>query len=222
MGRGDVQNIRIVAVMDNDNRKLCWLRRIGHDLYGNLSGLGFKYSRHESGEFHPKPEGGSDEQKLSVAILTTAWTRHNLSQQDLPLRELFQQVLPFNLREERGDYPQFTCKKGYDRVVEIDCAEVDTLCLNIWLVDRHSVESLRLVEDQTNSDWRRLHSEKIETGKEWLLLVEAYDMTAPLPPLREEELPPFNYTEADKARLLGKIRFREYLAIRNRELGLKS
>ncbi len=185
-------------------------------------GLSFKYSRHESGEFHPKPEGGSDEQKLSVAILTTAWTRHNLSQQDLPLRELFQQVLPFNLREERGDYPQFTCKKGYDRVVEIDCAEVDTLCLNIWLVDRHSVESLRLVEDQTNSDWRRLHSEKIETGKEWLLLVEAYDMTAPLPPLREEELPPFNYTEADKARLLGKIRFREYLAIRNRELGLKS
>lgn len=207
MGKGDVQNIRIVAVRDNDKRNLCWLTRNGCDLYGNLWGLGFHYSRHESGEFHVTPESGSDEQELSVAILTTRWTRHNLSQEDLPLRELFQQVLLFNFSEEWGNYPQFTSKKDYRRVVEIDCGAVDTLSLNIWLV-----------EDQTNSDWRRLRSEKIETGKEWLLLVEAYDQTEPLP-ADSNDLPPLTPTEAYNAYLLQKIRHRDYLEIRDKYAG---
>lgn len=153
---------------------------------------------------------------MSVAILTTARTRHNLSQQDLLLRELFQQVLLFNLREEWGDYPQFTPKKDYDQVIEIDCAAVDSLSLNVSLTDTHNVSSLRLVGDQANRDWRRLCSEIVESHRHWLLLIEAYDMTAPLPPLRDEELPQLTYAEADKARLLGKIRFREYLAIRDK------
>lgn len=222
MGKGDRQNIRTVAVCGAEKRNLLWLARNGDNLYGNVWGLGFHYSRHESGEFHLTHESGSHIQELSVAILTTTWTRHNISRAVQGLRELFAGVMFFNLREEWGNYRQFTPKKDYDKVIEIHCAAVDSLNLKVWLTDIHNVSSLRLVEDQANADWRRLCSEIVETGRQWLLLVEAYDTTASLPPLRDKELPPLNYAEAFKARLLGNIRFREYLAIRNRELGLKS
>lgn len=222
LGRGDRQKIRIVAVKGVDKRKLFWLAAGGDDLYDGVAELDFHYSRHQSGSFHlTRDKQGS--QQLSVCILTWQWPRPRISPPNEGLKELLGHVEFCALAEEWEDYARFPSNKSLERVLEINCNGVEHLRLKVWMADIHNVGSLRLVEDEDpeNRGYARLCSEIIATGREWVLLIEAYDVTRPLPPV-DAGLLGMNRMEADNARLLGKIRFREYLAVHNRELGLTS
>ncbi|MFQ5825822.1 MAG: hypothetical protein ACE5IA_00560, partial [Dehalococcoidia bacterium] len=113
------------------SRQICWLKlnralettpAPDIDLYCGLSNLNEKYSYHSSGRFHKKETDLKVQDNLGetagLLLMHATWKRQCLNQIGSQ-----QPVLTFGLlldKETLETFPEFTTKKKYDDVIEID------------------------------------------------------------------------------------------------------